>query len=277
MEEQITAAQKLINTLIEFSVKYSFEVFGAIVILIVGGLLANWTGGLILKLCTGRKLDVTLSKFLAGTAKLTILAFAILIALGKFGITIAPFIAVLGATAFGATYAIQGPLSNYGAGLSIILGRPFVLGDTITVVNVSGVVKEVNLGSTILLTGDGVQVTILNKHIVGELLQNYKQNSMVQGLIGISYDSDPERATETIKQTLKQFPEVVSTPPAQIGIKEFGDSSVNISYRYWVPTDRYNQISGAVNLAVFKAFQAANIEIPFPQRELHIISQPSNV
>ncbi len=145
MQEQVTTIQKLVNTLIEFFVNYSFQVCGAVIILIVGGLFAKWIGGLALNLCTKRKFDVTLSKFLASTVKLIVFAFAILIALGKFGITITPFVAALGAVAFGATYAIQGPLSNYGAGLSIILGRPFVVGDTITVTGVSGLVEEVRL------------------------------------------------------------------------------------------------------------------------------------
>jgi small conductance mechanosensitive channel len=92
--------------------------------------------------------------------------------MGKFGISIAPFIAALGALAFGASFALQGPLSNYGAGLMIIIARPFVVGDTITVKNVSGIVEEVTLATTILTTEDGEKITIPNKHIVGEILNN---------------------------------------------------------------------------------------------------------
>ena len=277
MQEQISAAQKLINTLIEFSVNYSFQVFGAIIILIVGFVLAKWVASLVLKLCGARKLDVTLSRFLASMIKIVVIAFAVIIALGKFGITIAPFIAMIGAAAFGATYAIQGPLSNYGAGISIILGRPFVLGDTITVVGVSGVVEDVSLSRTLLGTEDGVKITIPNKHIVGEILHNSKANCVADGLIGIGYDSDPEKAIETIQKTLRQFSEVVSMPTPQIGIKDFGDSAVNISFRYWAPTIKYAQITAAVNLAVYKALQTADIKIPFPQREVRIISQSSAV
>src|SRR3989338_539192 len=276
MQEQISASQKLIDTLIEFSVNYSFQLIGAVIILIVGSLLGKWISSLVLTLCTKRKLDITLSKFFAGSARILILAFAILVALGKFGITIAPFVAALGAAAFGATYAIQGPLSNYGAGLSIILGRPFVVGDTVTVVGVSGVVEEVKLACTILVTEDGVKITIPNKHIVGEILQNSKGNRVAENLVGISYDHDPEIAIETIKKTLRQFSDVQSNPPPQIGIQQFADSAINIGFRYWVPTVKYFQVSSAVNLAVYKALQAAQIQIPFPQREIRIVSQPSN-
>lgn len=277
MEEQITAAQKLINTLIEISVNYGFQVLGAVIVLIAGSLIGKWVGSIVFSLATARKLDITLSKFLATTVKITVIGFAVIIALGKFGITIAPFVAAIGAAAFGATYAIQGPLSNYGAGLSIILGRPFVVGDTISVVGVSGVVHEVKLASTTLLTGDGVKITIPNKHIVGEILQNSKANRVSEGVIGISYDSNPEKAIDTIKHVLRQFSDIVVNPEPQIGIQAFADSSVNISYRYWVPTEKHTQTVGMVNLEIFKAFQAANIEIPFPQREVRIVSQPSNL
>lgn len=277
MEEQISAIQKVVDQLIEFGVTYSFDVLGAVIILVVGVFIGKWLGGIVRTVCGKRNMDVTLSRFLASMANVLVLTFAIIIALGKFGITIAPFVAAIGAAAFGATYAIQGPLSNYGAGLSIILGRPFVVGDTITVVGVSGVVQEVKLASTILMNADGVKITIPNKHIVGEILQNSKASSMVDGCIGISYDSDPEKAIGIIRDVLRQFPEVAPEPVPQVGVKEFADSSVNIMYRYWVPTVKFYQLSGTVNLAIFKAFEKSGIRIPFPQRDVHIISQPSNV
>lgn len=277
MEEQITTAQKLINTLIEFFVNYSFQVIGAIIILFVGFILANWMSSIVLTLNAKRKTDIALSRFLAGAAKALVLIFAIIIALGKFGITIAPFIAMIGAAAFGVTYAIQGPLSNYGAGLSIILGRSFGIGDTISVAGVSGVVEDIKLANTVLVTEDGIKITIPNKHVVGEILQNSKGNRVVEGVVGISYDSDPERAIKVVKDALMEFQEVQKNPIFQVGIQAFGDSSINIAYRYWVPTVKYFQTSSAVNLAIFKGLQNAGISIPFPQREVRILSQPSTV
>ena len=274
MEEELTAIQKLINTAIEFCVNYSFQVLGAIIILILGVVASNWVAKILLSLFEKKKLDITLSKFLAGVAKILVLVFVILIALGKFGITIAPFIAALGALAFGASFALQGPLSNYGAGLTIILTRPFVVGNTITVAGVSGVVEEVKLACTILTNEDGVKITIPNKHIVGEVLHNSRENKIVESVIGISYDSDPEKAAEQVRQILEKFEEVQQTPRPQVGIQEFADSSINIGYRYWVPTAKYFQVSYEVTSAVYKALQAAGINIPFPQRDVHIISQP---
>ena len=277
MAEQISTAQKLINTLIEFFVNYSFQVIGAVIILAIGVMLSNWVSNLVLKLNTKRKIDIALSKFLAGSAKILILVFAIIVALGKFGITIAPFIAAIGAAAFGATYAIQGPLSNYGAGLSIILGRSFGVGDTITVAGVSGVVEDIKLASTTLTTEDSVKITIPNKHIVGEILQNSKGNKVVEGIVGISYDANPESAIKIINEILMGFNEVQKDPSFQVGIQAFGGSSINIAYRYWIPTIKYFQTSSAVNLEIFKGLQDAGIVIPYPQRDIRIISQPSLV
>lgn len=277
MQEQISAAQKLINTLIEFFVNYSFQVLGAVIVLAVGFLIAGWVSNTLMQLLQKKNMDITLSKFLAGTVKIIILGFALLVALGKFGITIAPFIAALGALAFGASFAIQGPLSNYGAGLSIILSRPFVVGDTITVAGVSGVVKEVKLACTILTNEDGIFITIPNKDIVGQILHNSKRYKVAEGLIGISYDSDTETAVKVINSVLQKFPEVTQDPKSQVGIQQFADSAINIAYRYWVPTIKFFQLSHEVNLAVFQALGQANIKIPFPQRELRILSGSSEL
>jgi small conductance mechanosensitive channel len=276
MQDEIKTAQKLVNIIIDFFVNYSFQVIGAILILVIGILVARSVASFFLKLFERKNLDVTLSKFTAAAVKGIIIGFAIIIALGKFGITIAPFIAALAAMAFGASFAIQGPLANYGAGLVIILTRPFVVGNTITVSGVSGIVDEVNLGATILKDEDGVKITIPNKHIVGEILHNSEEKRIVEEIVGISYDSDPEKAIQIIKEALNEFQEISKEPPPRVGIQKFGDSSIDIGLRYWIPTQKYFKILYQVNLAVYKQLKARDIEIPFPQRDVHIVSRSQN-
>lgn len=275
MEEQFTALQQFVNTLInaltEFFVHYSFQVVGAIIVFAIGFAVARWVSDLILKMSEKKGLDITLSKFLAGAVRITILAFAVLIALGKFGITITPFVAALGALAFGSSFAIAGPLSNYGAGLSIILSRPFAVGNTISVAGVSGVVQDIKLACTILMNEDGVKITIPNRKVVGEILHNSATNSIVESVVGISYDSDPETAIRTVREVIGKFDSVVKDPSPHIGIQKFADSSIDIGFRYWVPTVKYFNTSYAVNLAVYKALQNAKITLPFPQRDVRII------
>ena len=272
MPQDLTTIQKLINTAIEFCVKYSFQVLGAILVFILGMVAANYVGNVFLKIFKKQNLDITLSKFIVGIIKFIVLGFAGLIALGNFGITITPFIAALSAVAFGASLAIQGPLSNYGAGISIILSRPFVVGNTITVAGVSGVVEEVKLACTILTNEEGEKITIPNKEVVGQILENSFKYKVVAGAIGVKYDKSPEKAVAIIEKVIQNFEELPREPKPQIGIQSFGDSAINIAFRYWVPTIKYYHISYAVNLAVYKALIEAGVEIPFPQREVRTLN-----
>jgi small conductance mechanosensitive channel len=276
MQDEIKTAQQLVNIIVDFFVNYSFQVIGAILVLIIGVLVARYVASFLLKFFERKDLDITLSKFIVATVKGTIIGFAIIIALGKFGITMAPFIAALAAMAFGASFALQAPLANYGAGLVIILSRPFVVGNTISVTGVSGVVEEVTLGATTLTDEDGVKITIPNKRIVGEIIQNSEENRIVEEIVGISYDSDPEKAIQIIKEVLNEFQEICKDPPFRVGIQKFGDSSIDIGLRYWIPSRKYFQTIYQVNLAVYKQLKAKDIEIPFPQRDVHIVSRSQN-
>ena len=276
MKEEIEALEQYMDLIIEFSVKYGFQVLAAIIIVIVGFIVARWTSNLIVRACESRNLDITLTRFLGSVVKIVVLAFVILIALGKFGITLAPFIAAIGAVIFGSTLAFQGALSNFAAGLNIIVTRPFVVGNTISVQGVHGVVEEVGLGATKLSTEDGEQITIPNKHIVGEILINSYANKVVEMTVGISYGDDSQKAIETIQTALEKIPEIVAEPAPQIGIQEFADSSVNIGMRYWVPTKQYFQTLYKANLTVYTALDKAGITIPFPQRDIHMMSEAPN-
>jgi len=273
MKEDLAIVQNLFKVVTEFLVNYSFQVVGAIIILVIGIFIARWLSNVVVKLCRQRDLDITLSTFLGSLTKILVLGFVIIITLGKFGISITPFIAAVGALAFGASFAIQGPLSNYGAGLAIILARPFVVGNTIAVKDVSGIVEEISLAYTFLTTEDEERITIPNNKIVGEIIQNSFANRVVEAKVGIAYHNDPQKAIDAIKETLKQFPQISADPGPQIGIEEFADSAINIGMRYWVPTKNYFETIYAVNLSVFQALAASQITIPFPQRDIHMISQ----
>lgn len=270
MQDELETIQQIYNVVVEFFINYSFQILGAIIILVIGAKLASWLGRVVVSLCEKKNIDITLSRFLGSVVKILVLTFVVIIAIGKFGISIAPFIAAIGAIAFGASFAIAGPVSNYGAGLVIILSRPFVIGNTITINGVSGVVDEIHLAVTILSTEDNEIITVPNKHIVGEILHNSFANKIVEGTVGISYQDDPEKAAKVIQKALSSIDDICSEPPPQVGIEAFGDSSINLGMRYWVPTKKYFQTSYRGNMVVHKALQEANITIPFPQRDVHI-------
>lgn len=270
MEQDIQQIQNIVDILSEFAVNYGFQVFGAIVILFIGWQVSRWVARAVLKICERAGLDITLAKFFAGIAKTLIIVFVAIVALGKFGITITPLIAALGAIAFGSTLALQGPLSNYGSGLTIILTRPFIVGDTIRIQNVIGIVEEIKLAYTWLITEDGERITIPNNRIIGEILHNTHENLIVEASISISYESNTEEAVALILKVLGEFSDVTRDPEPQVGIERFADSAIVVGVRYWVPTKQYYQIMYRVNQKIYSALKDANIIIPFPRQDIHI-------
>jgi small conductance mechanosensitive channel len=185
-------------------------------------------------------------------------------------IPITPFVAAIGALSLGAGLAMQGLLSNYGAGIAIIISWPFRIGDTITVHQVAGEVKEIRLACTILLSEDGEEIMIPNKHVVGEIIHNSFANKLVETSIGISYQSSPDAAVAAIDAALRKLEFVSSSPEPQIGIDGFADSAMRIGVRYWVPTGRYHTCMYQANPAIHAAVLAAGIIIPYPQLDLHV-------
>ena len=270
LEKELAVIENMFNIIVEFLVTYSFQIVGALIILVIGFKFAGWLANIVVAFCRKHDVDITLSKFLGNVAKILVITFVCITAIGKFGISIAPFVAALGALAFGSSFALQGPLSNYGAGLTIILSRPFVVGNTITVKGVSGVVDEIRLAATLLSTEDGEEITIPNKHIVGEILLNSFGNRIIETSVGISYSDDPQKAITIIRQTLANNAAVSMEPAPQIGIEEFADSAISIGIRCWVPTKQYFQVKYQINLALHQALKEGDITIPFPQRDVHM-------
>lgn len=270
MEEEIKSLQKVADIASEIAVNYGFQFLAALIILVIGWQISKWIASLVLRLCDRFNLDITLSKFFSSLAKIIVLAFVVIIALGKFGITIAPFIAALGAIVFGSTLALQGPISNYGAGLTIILARPFIVGDTIRVNNVIGVVDEIKLAHTLLSNEDGEKITIPNNKIIGEVIYNSSANLIVEQSITISYQDDPEKVIQIIHDVFKKQNEVVLEPQVQAGIERFTAYGIELGIRYWIPTKKYFQIKYQVNKAIYAALQSASITLPCPRQVIQI-------
>jgi small conductance mechanosensitive channel len=259
--------------IVNFLVNYSFQLLGALLVLAFGFLVGGWVSRVVLRLMESRNVDQTLREFIAGLVKILVVGVFLLAVLDKLGISVTPLVAAIGGLAVGASFAIQGPVSNYGAGLVIILTRMFKLGDTITVQGCSGQVEEISLATTVLKTEDGELIVIPNKQIAGEIHTNSSEYRVVEAQVGIAYSDDPERAIAVIREALAGVDGVTGEPTPQVGIAGFGDSSINIDYRFWVPTNRYFEVMHAANLAVFKALGTGGLNIPFPQREVRMLGE----
>ena len=267
---ELGSAKKVIDLLMEFCVKYSFQVLGGIVILILGWFVAKFIANILKKFLEKYKVDITVAKFLITIVKLIIIAFAALIALGKFGITIAPFIAGLSVIGFGTSFALQGPLSNYAAGATLIFTKPFKVGDIIEVTNAMGEVLDMTLARTLVKTVDGTLIVIPNKHIVGEVIHNYSKFKKLDITVGVSYDSDIGKAIGVVKNAVSKDKRVSQKPEAKVGISEFADSSINIYARLWCKQADYWDLMFDINKSIHDEFNKNKITIPFPQRDVHI-------
>lgn len=279
--EQVNAIYQMV---VEFFIGYSFQIIGALLILLVGIFVAGKVSKMVERLCLKKKLDVTLSSFIASTIKIIIIVLIGIIALGKLGISVTPFVAAIGALSLGAGLAMQGLLANYAAGLNIIITRPFIVGDTIEVQSVTGLVKRVHLAYTILIDEDGTEIAIPNRHIVGEIIHNSYSNMLAEVSIGIAYSEDAPRAIQIIQQALVKVEELqnIQMPldedgvpkteqKLQVGIGSFGDSSVNLSVRAWLPTCKFHQLRFKLNAAIYAALNENDVKIPFPQHEVRML------
>lgn len=172
-----------------------------------------------------------------------------------------PLVALAGAVAFGGTLAIQGPLSNFGAGLAIILTRPFRAGNTIEVQGIYGLIDEITLGYTRLTGEDGEMITVPNKEVVGQVIVNSHDSRAVETRIFIDRDQDPAAAVAALRAVLEEAAGGEGFPPRQVGIHDFTYGGVAIGARFWVESLKYFQRRYAVNEAIDAALQKAGIRV----------------
>lgn len=275
MTKELDYLQEFYNQTIAFLANYSFQIIGALLIIIIGWFLSKYIYTLLIEFFNNHDFDTTLGKFAANTIRILILGAMIVVAIGKLGISIAPFIAAVGAIFLTAGLAIQGSVANFAAGISLVISRPFKIGDTILINNIYGEVEEIKLAYTTLKTEDEELITVPNKNMIGEVIVNSFKYRIVESTVGISYGDDIDKAIAIIKEVIDGFENVSVDNKAIVGIEKFGDNALEIGMRYWVPTRSYFKMQYEVNLAVYKALSDAKLTIPFPQRELHIHGKPT--
>jgi small conductance mechanosensitive channel len=268
--------QQLYTMIATYLVTKSFSILGALIVLALGVLIARRVGAMVEGVMLRHHIDVTLSRFVGGGIKMLLVVMVAIIAMNQLGISVTPFVAAVGAVSLGAGLALQGLLSNYSSGVSIIVTRPFVVGDTITVQGVTGVVKSVQLGSTILSNEDGVQISIPNKYIVGEIIQNSFADSIIETSVNIAYRSDPLQAIALIRQALDSLQSVDSKHVPQVGIDRFGESGITLGIRFWARTEVLFQARYQAHAEIFRVLRNNHIEIPFPQREVRMLQDSAS-
>jgi small conductance mechanosensitive channel len=271
MDKELEEVSHFYNILVEFVTNYSFQIIGAVIIMVIGFMASKYVRNYTLKLLLKTSLDETISGFIANLVRFVVIAMMSVLALGKLGISIAPFIAALGAVSLTAGLALQGSVANFAAGIVLIATKPFKIGDTIKVHDNYGQVDEIKLAYTVLINEDKEQITIPNKYMIGDVLVNSYSYRIVEGSVGVAYDSDVKKAINLIKELVSTCRDSSSDNEPSVGIENFGDSAIDIGYRYWAKTDKYFKTQYEINAKIFDALKEAGISIPFPQREIKII------
>ena len=254
---------------------YGIRVIAAIAILIVGRWVAKAVRNFLNRQMSKHGVDPTLNKFVTSLTYVALLAFVIIAALNKLGIQTASFIAVLGAAGLAVGLALQGSLSNFAAGVLMIIFKPFKAGDFIEGGGTSGTVEEIQIFTTQLNTPDNKTVIVPNSKMLGDNITNYstKGTRRVDLIFGIGYNDDIDKARSVIKSVIEKDSRVAKDPRPEIVLSELADSSVNFSVRVWTSADDYWDVYFDTNEKVKKAFDTEKISIPFPQRDIHIIER----
>jgi small conductance mechanosensitive channel len=267
--------EPIVNQLTAFATTYGLKVVGAIIILILGRIAAGIGRKIMRRVLTKAKTDPSIVSFVGGLTFVLILVFAVLAALAKFGIQTTSFVAIMGAAGFAVGFALQGSLANFAAGVLILVLRPFRVGDFIDVAGEVGTVKEIQLFTTIMATPDNVKIMVPNGKIFGNTIKNVTgyDTRRIDLVIGIGYSSDIQKACDIIMGLLTADERVLSDPAPQIEVSELADSSVNLVVRPWVKTADYWAVRFQFLRRVKETFDQQGIEIPFPQRVVHMMPE----
>lgn len=257
---------------------WGLKLLAALLIYVIGRWVAKaltrWVGRAITK----ADVDATLARFLSSILYMVLIVFVVLTALSALGVNTTNFLAILGAAGLAVGLALKDSLSNFAAGVMLVFFRPFQSGDYIEAAGISGTVVSIKIFNTVLRTPDNRVITVPNALIYAETITNFsaEDKRRIDLVIGIGYDDDIARAKALIQGVLGQDDRILDEPPPVMLLVELGESSVNIAVRPWVKSSDYAQVRSDLLEHIKRALESAGLSIPYPQRDLHIVTQASD-
>ncbi len=260
------------DDVVKFVVSKAPLLLGAVIIVVVGFVLSNLVGKLVVKGMRARGIDPSIHTFIK-TIVVLLLKFAVILsALSTMNVDVNSFIAAIGAAGIPAGLGLQASVSQFASGIQILINHPFKSGDYIDLGTVSGKVHEIKMMYTELITVDNKRVIVPNSHITGSNIINYNSESKrrIDLVFGISYDADIAKAKEVIAQTVRKNELILTEPEPIIAVSAQAASSVNISCLVWCHTDDYWNVFYYMQEAVKLAFDENKIAIPYDQLDVHI-------
>lgn len=276
----VTIDQAAIDEGISLLTYYGLRVIAGIAILIVGWMIAKSLSGITRRtLSKSEHVDEMLSGFFSKLVKYLVMAVVIIAVLNQFGVQTTSLIAVLGAAGLAIGLALQGTLSNVAAGVMLLIFRPFKIGHYVDIGGKGGTVKDVSLFTTELATPDNVQIIMPNSSVWGSAIMNYSHHETrrIDFILGISYGDDMDKALAAAKQVVDGEARVLPDPEPLFVVSELADSSVNLIARVWVNASDYWDVKFALTKQFKQHLEAEGITIPFPQRDVHLIGQATEV
>lgn len=260
------------DKLVDLVMMYAPKMLLAIVTLFVGLWIIKIVLKTISRVMEKKNFDAALKPFFLDMMSIIFKVLLIISVAGMLGIEMTSFIAILGAAGLAVGMALSGTLQNFAGGVIILLFKPFRLGDCIEAQSYTGIVKEIQLFNTILLTFDNKTVIIPNGGLSTNSLVNYstQQTRRVDMSFGIGYTDDIDQARDILKTLLSNHPKVLKDPAYFIAVSELAESSVNFVVRAWVNSVDYWDVYFFMQEMVKKEFDKNNIGIPFPQRDVHV-------
>jgi small conductance mechanosensitive channel len=264
--------EQIQTKIVDFLTEYGLDLFGAMIILVIGGIIAWWIGRAAGRWLEKKRVEPPIRMLAVRIVRLLTIGLALVLALDKLHVPIAPMIAGISVAGVGIGLAMQGVLGNLVAGLTIIFTKPFRVGEFIEIVGNYGQVQTIELVSTTLIHADQSRVVIPNRKIVGEILHNYGNIRQLDLSVGVAYGTNIGSALQIIGDILKANPRVLKQPAPGVGISALGDSSVNLYVKPWTAVADYGPAQAEIYQAILERFSAQQIAIPFPQREVRLLN-----
>ncbi len=260
-------------TLIQkFVIPWAIRLGVALAIFIIGKWVARIITRAVQRIMGKAGMDAMLARFLGNILYAVLLVAVIIAAVDQLGVNTTSLLAVFGAAGLAVGLALQNSLSNFSAGVMLIIFRPFKVGDFIEAAGVNGVVEEVQIFNTVLKTPDNREIIVPNGQIYSGTITNFsaRDTRRIDLVFGIGYADDIKKAKQLIEQIMTADDRILKDPAAAIALGELADSSVNINVRPWVKSENYWPVRADLLENVKAAFDANGISIPFPQRDVHM-------
>ena len=256
---------------IDLLIRYGFQVLGAVAILAIGFLVARWLGRMADQRFLKQQMEPPMRILLVRVIKILVLAMASVVALDKFGFSIAPLVAGIGVAGIGVGFALQGVLGNLMAGLTIIFTKPFRVGEYIEINSVRGDVAAVELSSTTLIQADLSRVIVPNRKIVGEILHNFGTIRQLTLTVRVPHTTDLQAAFRAASQVLAQSARVLKDPAPSVGIASVEDTGIKIAAWAWVRVVDVFSAEPELYQSLVEAFRAGGIGVPASAHDVRLL------